>query len=207
MRTNRWIWPVGRRAFGPPAGECLDGSRTCSYRGSTENGRYQTTLTCRIECLSCSILMSPRMASNRKSKRGQRGRPLWLAHIFPKNICLTTASLVRYHLFRDVQYHLTKYTFNLALIIEFIHKNAFGCRKWDNTGMLRRYPMLFGVGLEQVAATAGGGAVAGGVAGYAAKKLVKLAAVVVVLEVGLLAVLDRKEILAVQWDALDGLVA
>jgi len=67
--------------------------------------------------------------------------------------------------------------------------------------------MLFGVGLEQVAATAGGGAVAGGVAGYAAKKLVKLAAVVVVLEVGLLAVLDRKEILAVQWDALDGLVA
>src|SRR5699024_8317197 len=61
--------------------------------------------------------------------------------------------------------------------------------------------------LEQVAATAGGGAVAGGVAGYAAKKLVKLAAVVIALEVGLLAVLERKEILAVQWDALDGLVA
>lgn len=64
--------------------------------------------------------------------------------------------------------------------------------------------MLFGMGLEQVAATAGGGTVAGGVAGYAAKKLVKLAAVVVALEVGLLAVLERKEILAVQWDALEG---
>lgn len=67
--------------------------------------------------------------------------------------------------------------------------------------------MPFGVGLEQVAATAGGGAVAGGVAGYAAKKLVKLAAVVVVLEVGLLAALERNGVLAVQWDALDGLVA
>jgi uncharacterized membrane protein (Fun14 family) len=67
--------------------------------------------------------------------------------------------------------------------------------------------MPFGVGLGQVAATAGSGAVAGGVAGYAAKKFVKLAAVVVVLEVGLLAVLERNEVLAVQWDALDGLVA
>jgi uncharacterized membrane protein (Fun14 family) len=67
--------------------------------------------------------------------------------------------------------------------------------------------MAFGVGLEQLAAMAGSGAVAGGVAGYAAKKLVKLAAVVVVLEVGLLAALERNGILAVQWDALDGLVA
>lgn len=67
--------------------------------------------------------------------------------------------------------------------------------------------MPFGVGLEQVAATAGSGAVAGGVVGYTVKKLVKLAAVVVVLEVGLLAALDRKGVLAVQWDALDGLVA
>jgi uncharacterized membrane protein (Fun14 family) len=65
---------------------------------------------------------------------------------------------------------------------------------------------LVGVGLEQVVATAGSGAVAGGVAGYAAKKLAKLAAVVVVLEFGLLAALERNGVLAVQWDALDGLV-
>jgi uncharacterized membrane protein (Fun14 family) len=63
------------------------------------------------------------------------------------------------------------------------------------------------VGLKQVVATMGSGVVLGGVAGFAAKKLVKLAAVVVVLEVGLLAALERSGVLNVYWGSLDGFLA
>jgi uncharacterized membrane protein (Fun14 family) len=66
--------------------------------------------------------------------------------------------------------------------------------------------MTFEVGLEQVVATIGSGVVLGGVAGFAAKKLLKLAAVVVVLEVGLLAALERSGVLNVYWGSLDGFV-
>lgn len=67
--------------------------------------------------------------------------------------------------------------------------------------------MTFEVGLEQIVATMGSGVVLGGVAGFAAKKLVKLFAVVAVLEVGLLAVLERSGVLNVHWGALDGFLA
>jgi uncharacterized membrane protein (Fun14 family) len=60
------------------------------------------------------------------------------------------------------------------------------------------------VGMEQIVATVGSGAVLGGVTGYAAKKLLKLAAVLVVLEIGLLAALERSGVLNVYWDSLDG---
>jgi uncharacterized membrane protein (Fun14 family) len=63
------------------------------------------------------------------------------------------------------------------------------------------------VGMEQLVATVGSGAVLGGIAGFAAKKLVKLAAVIVVLEAGLLAVLERNGVLNVHWSALDGFLA
>jgi uncharacterized membrane protein (Fun14 family) len=58
------------------------------------------------------------------------------------------------------------------------------------------------VGMEQILATVGSGAVLGGVTGFAAKKVLKLAAVLVVLELGALAVLERSGVLDVYWGDL-----
>jgi uncharacterized membrane protein (Fun14 family) len=48
-------------------------------------------------------------------------------------------------------------------------------------------------------ATVGSGAVLGGVTGFAAKKVLKLAAVLVVLELGVLVALERSGVLDVYW--------
>lgn len=52
---------------------------------------------------------------------------------------------------------------------------------------------------DQIVATVGSGVVLGGMAGYAAKKLLKFATVLVVLEVGFLAALERFGVLDVYW--------
>lgn len=67
--------------------------------------------------------------------------------------------------------------------------------------------MSFEIGVEQVVTTMGSGVVLGGVAGFAAKKLLKFAAVVAVLEIGLLAVLERSGVLNIHWSSLDGFLA
>jgi uncharacterized membrane protein (Fun14 family) len=62
-------------------------------------------------------------------------------------------------------------------------------------------------GMQQLLTTVGSGAVLGGVLGFAAKKLLKLAAVLAALEAGLLIYLDQQGILNIYWSELDGLFA
>lgn len=56
-------------------------------------------------------------------------------------------------------------------------------------------PAQFGV-------QAGGGALVGGVIGYAAKKIVKLVAAIIGIQLGLLAYLEQQGIIAVDWGQL-----
>lgn len=61
--------------------------------------------------------------------------------------------------------------------------------------------------IGQVGTTVGTGALAGGVSGFAAKKLFKVVLAVVGLQIALFAYLDHRGILAVEWSALDGVLA
>lgn len=54
---------------------------------------------------------------------------------------------------------------------------------------------------------AGGGAVAGGVTGFAAKQVLKIIAVLIGLQIGLLAYLESRGLIAVNWDQLNQLAA
>jgi uncharacterized membrane protein (Fun14 family) len=63
------------------------------------------------------------------------------------------------------------------------------------------------LGMEQLLTTIGSGAVLGGVLGYAAKKLVKVAVVLAALEVGLLMYLEGKGVLNVYWGDFNSLLS
>lgn len=67
--------------------------------------------------------------------------------------------------------------------------------------------MVSEIGMEQFGVTVGSGAVLGGVLGYTAKKLLKLAVVLAVLEVGVLAFLERNGVLDVYWNDFGSLLA
>lgn len=59
----------------------------------------------------------------------------------------------------------------------------------------------------QLGVQAGGGAVVGGVIGFAAKKIVKLVAVLVGLELAMLAYLENQGIVSVNWGELQNAAA
>lgn len=67
--------------------------------------------------------------------------------------------------------------------------------------------MVFEVGIEQVVAMVGSGAVLGGMTGYAAKKLLKVAVALVVLEIGILTALEHSGVLNVYWGSFADSVA
>lgn len=60
----------------------------------------------------------------------------------------------------------------------------------------------FGAVLGQIGLNVGGAAVAGGIVGWAAKKVLKIVAVLVGLEFGLLAFLQQRGFITVNWDQL-----
>jgi uncharacterized membrane protein (Fun14 family) len=59
----------------------------------------------------------------------------------------------------------------------------------------------------QLGVQAGGGAVVGGVIGFAAKKIVKIVAVLVGLEFAILAYLENQGIISVKWSELQSAAA
>ncbi|ACV48513.1 MULTISPECIES: FUN14 domain-containing protein [Halomicrobium] len=59
-------------------------------------------------------------------------------------------------------------------------------------------------GLQQVGLEVGGGAVIGGVIGFAAKKVAKLIAILVGIELALFKFLETRGILEVNWSAISG---
>ncbi|WP_226010160.1 FUN14 domain-containing protein [Halomicrobium salinisoli] len=63
---------------------------------------------------------------------------------------------------------------------------------------------LDGFGARQLGLEIGGGAAVGGIIGFAAKKVAKLIAVIVGLQLALFKFLETRGILQVNWDALTG---
>jgi len=62
--------------------------------------------------------------------------------------------------------------------------------------------MAFDINPQQLGLQLGSGAVIGGIVGFAAKKVAKLIAVLVGIELALFAFLESRGILTVQWDRL-----
>ena len=60
----------------------------------------------------------------------------------------------------------------------------------------------FGIDFAQLGIDVGGGALVGGLIGFAAKKVAKVIAVIVGLELALFKFLESRGILSVDWDAL-----
>jgi len=58
------------------------------------------------------------------------------------------------------------------------------------------------ISLQQIGIEAGGGAVIGGVIGFAAKKVAKLIAIIVGLELALFKFLETRGVLAVNWEKI-----
>src|SRR5699024_2564626 len=79
---NRCSCPVGRRVIGPPDAACLSGLKICVCSGLMISVSCPAMSRFQNEYLSCSVLISPSTVSSRRCKRGQRGRPLWHAHLF-----------------------------------------------------------------------------------------------------------------------------
>jgi len=63
---------------------------------------------------------------------------------------------------------------------------------------------LGGLNPQQIGLEAGGGAVIGGVIGFAAKKVAKIIAIIVGLELALFKFLETRGILQVNWSAISG---
>ncbi|MDQ2072485.1 FUN14 domain-containing protein [Haloarcula sp. NS06] len=63
---------------------------------------------------------------------------------------------------------------------------------------------LDGLGLQQMGLEFGGGGLIGGIIGFAAKKIAKLIAVIVGIELALFKFLETRGILQVNWDAIGG---
>lgn len=59
-------------------------------------------------------------------------------------------------------------------------------------------------GMQQIGLEVGGGAVIGGVIGFAAKKVAKIIAILVGIELALFKFLETRGILDVNWDAVTG---
>lgn len=59
-------------------------------------------------------------------------------------------------------------------------------------------------GMQQIGLEVGGGAMIGGIIGFAAKKVAKVIAVLVGIEMALFKFLETRGILEVNWDALTG---
>jgi uncharacterized membrane protein (Fun14 family) len=64
------------------------------------------------------------------------------------------------------------------------------------------YALQLGIDPQQLGIEFGSGAVIGGIVGFAAKKLAKVIALIVGLELALFKFLESREILAVDWEAL-----
>ncbi|GGL54469.1 FUN14 domain-containing protein [Halocalculus aciditolerans] len=62
--------------------------------------------------------------------------------------------------------------------------------------------MAFDINLQQLGLQAGTGAVIGGIIGFAAKKVAKIIAVLVGIELAVFAFLESRGILTVKWDRL-----
>jgi len=60
------------------------------------------------------------------------------------------------------------------------------------------------LGLQQMGLELGGGAMIGGIIGFAAKKVAKIIAVLVGIELALFKFLETRGILEVNWDAISG---
>jgi len=65
-------------------------------------------------------------------------------------------------------------------------------------------PRMVELGLQQMGLELGTGAVIGGIIGFAAKKVAKIIAVLVGLELALFKFLESREIITVDWGALSG---
>lgn len=63
---------------------------------------------------------------------------------------------------------------------------------------------LEGFGFRQIGLEAGGGAAIGGIIGFAAKKIAKLIAVVIGLQLALFKFLETRGVLQVNWEAIRG---
>jgi len=63
---------------------------------------------------------------------------------------------------------------------------------------------LEGIGFQQLGLEVGGGAMIGGIIGFAAKKVAKLIAVIIGLELALFKFLETRGVLNVDWDAIRG---
>lgn len=63
---------------------------------------------------------------------------------------------------------------------------------------------MVGIDVQQLGLEFGGGAIVGGIIGFAAKKLAKVIAVIVGLELALFKFLESRDILTVDWGRLTG---
>ena len=63
---------------------------------------------------------------------------------------------------------------------------------------------LDGLGLQQMGLEFGGGGLIGGIIGFAAKKVAKLIAVIIGIELALFKFLETRGVLQVNWDAIGG---
>lgn len=72
--------------------------------------------------------------------------------------------------------------------------------------MIEQLPMQLGLDPQQLGLEIGGGGVLGGITGYAAKKIAKLIAVIIGLQLALFKFLETRGILEVDWSAISGAV-
>jgi len=70
--------------------------------------------------------------------------------------------------------------------------------------MVEALLQLDGFGLQQLGLEVGGGAMIGGIIGFAAKKVAKIIAVIIGLELALFKFLETRGVLDVDWDAISG---
>jgi uncharacterized membrane protein (Fun14 family) len=70
--------------------------------------------------------------------------------------------------------------------------------------MVESVLQLDGLGLQQIGLEVGGGAAIGGIIGFAAKKVAKIIAILVGLELALFKFLETRGILEVNWEAIRG---
>ena len=72
--------------------------------------------------------------------------------------------------------------------------------------MFELIPAQLGLDPQQLGLEIGGGGVIGGITGYAAKKIAKLIAILVGLELALFKFLETRGVLEVNWSAITGVV-
>ena len=70
--------------------------------------------------------------------------------------------------------------------------------------MVEALLQLDGIGFQQLGLELGGGAMIGGIIGFAAKKVAKIIAVIIGLELALFKFLETRGVLQVDWGAISG---